>query len=150
MRKHAGRRERGFTLLELLVATVIMGIAVVGLMAAISTSVRNASRLSDYDRATLLARSKMDELLMAQPLPLNTELSGPFDPVLLAGDEGGWRARVTPFELPPRPTIGAPALDRVELQVWWKTGGQEHTFRLDAYRTRFLTQMDVTGMLPPQ
>ncbi len=139
-------RQRGFTLLEMLVATVIMGIAVVGLLAAISTSMRNAARLTDYDRAALLARSKLDELLIARRLPLNTELAGPFDPVLLGGVEGGWRARVTPFDLPPRPAPGAPVLDRVELQVWWNAGGERRTFALDGYRERLLTPEDVTGM----
>ena len=54
----------GFTLLEVLVATTIMAIAVSGLLASLSTSLRVASRLTDYDRATLLAREKMDELLV--------------------------------------------------------------------------------------
>ncbi len=57
-------KPRGFTLLEMLVATAIMGIAVVALLANISTSMQNASRLTDYDRAALLAKRKMDELLL--------------------------------------------------------------------------------------
>ena len=57
------RFRRGFTLLEVMVATTIMGIAVVTLLSALSTSVRNATRLTDYDRAVLLARAKMDALL---------------------------------------------------------------------------------------
>jgi len=54
-------KRAGFTLLEVLVATVIMGIAVAGLIAGLSQSVRNAARLSDYDRAAMLARTKMNE-----------------------------------------------------------------------------------------
>ena len=46
------RSRRGFTLLEVMVATTIMGIAVVTLLSALSTSVRNATRLTDYVRAT--------------------------------------------------------------------------------------------------
>ena len=37
--------KRGFTLLEMIVATTIMGIAVAGLMSGISSSTRNAARL---------------------------------------------------------------------------------------------------------
>ena len=35
--------QRGFTLLEILVATTIMGVAVVGLLSSLSTSMRNAA-----------------------------------------------------------------------------------------------------------
>ena len=58
--------ERGFTLLEVMVATLIMGIAVSGVLSGLAAAARNASRLTQYDRATLLARQKMDELLVDQ------------------------------------------------------------------------------------
>jgi len=61
-------QEDGFTLLEVLVATLVMAIAVAGLMSAISSSLRNAVRLTDHDRAVLLGRQKMDELLLATGL----------------------------------------------------------------------------------
>ena len=38
-------------------------------MSALSTSVRNATRLTDYDRAALLGRAKMDALLVDPTLP---------------------------------------------------------------------------------
>ena len=38
-------RRSGFTLLEVMVATLIMGIAVVGLIVGLTQSVKNASRL---------------------------------------------------------------------------------------------------------
>ena len=52
----------------MLVATLIMGMAVVGLLSAISTSMRNAARLTDYDRVAMLARAQMDALLL-EPAP---------------------------------------------------------------------------------
>jgi prepilin-type N-terminal cleavage/methylation domain-containing protein len=39
-------KRAGFTLLEMMVATVIMGIAVVGLLSGISSSMRNAAKLT--------------------------------------------------------------------------------------------------------
>ena len=88
------KSQRGFTLLEVMVATTVMGIAVVTLMSALSGSVRNATRLTDYDRAALVARAKMDSLLVDPNLPHQTVLDEPLDPVLLGGVVSGERAVV--------------------------------------------------------
>ena len=132
-------KRRGFTLLEVLVATLIMAIAVTGLLSALSTSLRNAARLTDYDRAALLARQKMDELLIARPLPTGGVMEGSWDPSLTSGGPMGWRARMTPFEIPPRSGPGTPILDRVELEIWWMSGGHRRTFTLEGFRREVLT-----------
>src|SRR5712691_7500245 len=93
--------KKGFTLLEVLVATLIMGIAISGILSGLSGAARNASRLTDHDRATLLAKHKMDELLVDRTAPRNQELAGEFDPAVSGGVRTGWRARVAPFEAPP-------------------------------------------------
>jgi hypothetical protein len=111
-----------------------MGIAVVTLMAGLSTSVRNASRLTDYDRVALLARAKMDALLVDPTLPLATVMEESLDPVLLGGAHGGWRAQVTPFQTAPSPVPGALGLDRVQLEIWWMSGAQRRSFGLEAFR----------------
>jgi general secretion pathway protein I len=126
--------RRGFTLLEVMVATTVMGIAVVTLMSGLSTSVRNASRLTDYDRVALLARAKMDALLVDPKLPLGSVMEDSLDPGLLGGARGGWRAQVTPFETAPSPVAGALGLDRVQLEIWWMSGDQRRSFGLEAFR----------------
>ena len=135
-------KKRGFTLLEMLVATLIMGVVVVGLMGAISTSMRNATRVTTRDRAVLLARSKMGELLLDSHFPLETAVQGSFDPSLTGGVQGGWRARLRHFEMPPNPAPGGHALDRMELEIWWMAGGERRTFALNGYRTDLLRPED--------
>lgn len=125
------KRRRGFTLLEVLVATTIMGVAVVTLMSALSTSVRNATRLTDYDRAALVGRARMDALLADPALPLDAVLENSIDPASLGGARGGWRARVTPFEAGPD---GKPGVDRIQLQIWWMSGNTRRSFDLEAFR----------------
>jgi general secretion pathway protein I len=133
-------RRRGFTLLEMLVATAIMGIAVVGLMSNLSASLRNASRLTDYDRAALLAHEKMDELLLDPRLEKLEVLQGDFDPAIAGNTPAGWIARLTPFEVPPDAPPGSEILEQLELTVWW--GQKEHprTLVIEGYRR---------GTLPP-
>lgn len=128
-------KRRGFTLLEMLVATAIMGIATVGLLAALSTSLRNAARLTEADRVALLARRQMDALLLDPALPRFVVFGGEFDRALSGGIPAGWRARLTPFEAPAGAGPGAAALERLELEIWWEpTPQKRRTFRLEGYR----------------
>lgn len=137
--------RRGFTLLEVLVATVILAIAVSGLMSALSGSMRNASRLTDYDRAAMLSRRKMDELLEDKKLPRMVPVEGKWDPILTGGKESGWRARIEPWEMMPRAAPGSLGLDRIQLEVWWMDGGNRRTFAVEAFRRSTLSEDDVRG-----
>jgi len=134
--------KRGFTVLEMIVATTIMGIAVVGLLSGISASTRNAARLREYGRVVQLARLRMNELLVDPRVPRDVVLAGPYDPALSGGLIAGWQARVTAFEMPPVASPGQMALDRIELQVWWMAGTQRRTFTLDGFRPRTLKPED--------
>lgn len=137
--------RKGFTLLEVLVATTIMGVAVVGLLSALSTSVRNAARLTDYDRAVILAKSKMDALLLDSRLPLFSVMAGEFDQATIGGMRGGWRARLTPFETPPNPAAGSGTLERLELEIWWMPGDIRRTFTLEGFRRKTIRPEDLAA-----
>jgi general secretion pathway protein I len=137
------RSNRGFTLLEMLVATTIMGIAVAGLMSGISSTTRNAARLRDYDRVVQLARLRMNSLLTDPRAPLNLSQEGLFDPAITGGLECGWRAQVSVAEKMPYPAPGDYVLDRVQVEIWWISGGQRRTFPLESYRKRTLRPEDI-------
>ncbi len=135
--------KRGVTLLEMLVASAIMALAVVGLLSALSGAVRNASNLRDYDRAVLLAQTQMNELLLDDRLPRDSEVTGRFDPRMSGGLESGWRARRTSFQMPPAVIPNEFAMDRVQLEVWWVSGRTRRSFFLDGYRRRTLKAEDM-------
>ncbi len=129
------RSERGFTLLEVLVATAIMGIAVAGAMSGLAASVRNASRITQYDRAAMLARAKMDELLADETTPRNRMTGAPFKLTETGGVQAGWQARVVPFETNgPEIVPGAPVVERIELEIWWLDDTLRRSFTMEGIR----------------
>ncbi len=128
------KAEQGFTLLEVLVATVIMGIAVAGLIAGLSQSAKNASRLTDYDRAAMLARGRMNELLLDANLPFEGNVEGPFTRDQSGGIPSGWRATLKPFDSPPERRSGD---DHPFSALLSKCGGSP----------QWRTQVDSTGGL---
>ncbi len=138
-------KQRGFTLLEVLVATVIMAIAVTGLLSALSTSLRSAARLTDYDRAALLGQQKMDELLISSKAPKLVPIQGTWGPEVAGDLRAGWMAQITPFEMPSTKGPGTPFLERIELQIWWMNGEKRRTLSLEAFRRSVLTPEDVAA-----
>jgi prepilin-type N-terminal cleavage/methylation domain-containing protein len=120
--------QSGFSLLEMIVATALTGLTVVGLLSLTSQSLSNSARIREYDRAAMLARTRMDELLTVDPPLLNQPLQGAFDPLT------GWEARITPVEVDYNAAAGGTLLARVDLTVWWQSDGRRKTFPLEAYR----------------
>ncbi len=130
----AVRRSRGFTLIEMIVATALMGIAVVGLLSLLSATLANAARVKQYDQAAMLARTKMNELLALSPLPLGQALTGQWN------ESTGWQAQAGVFERPPNAGSGMMQLVRVELDVWWMDNKERKSIRLEGYRRETIPQ----------
>jgi hypothetical protein len=128
----------------MIVATTIMGVAVIGLLSGIASTTRNAARLRDYDRVVQLARLRMNDLLLDERAPLNTVIANPFDKSITGGLDAGWRATISVAEQAPSAGAGDFALDRVQLEVWWMAGAQRRTFALESYRRRALRDSDLT------
>jgi type II secretion system protein I len=132
------KKTGGFTLLEVLVAAMIMGIAVAGVLNGIAAASRNASRLTQYDRAALLARQKMNELLIDRAAPRNRPFAGTWEGI----PDTGWTATVTAFEAAPGSAPGQWDVDRIELGVWWMDGATRRGFSLEGFRRGVLQPGD--------
>ena len=88
------KRSCGFSLLEVLVAFVILSLVAVALFRLFSAALNNASAADDYSRAVLVAESALATAAAAQPLREATQ-SG-------AVDDGRieWATRVEPSSPP--------------------------------------------------
>jgi len=138
--------DSGFTLLEAMVASLIMAIAISALLVNLHTSLRNVERLSSNDRASVFAQHKMDELLSDPTLGVLAHVSGPYLPDAAADPlqlQSGWSARVRPFEYPPNLSSAVSLLEEIHLEVWFPRGGERKTFALNGYRAATLTQEEM-------
>jgi len=122
------KRQRGFTLLEALVAVVILGSAVAASSGVLSTSLRNIGRAEDYERVTLLARAQMNELLALPDWKDGNTWSGQW-----AGDYH-WTARAE--VVPPEAGHQNDAywLVRMTLVSVWKTTRGSKSYTLETAR----------------
>jgi len=66
--KPASQRERGFTLLEVLVSLAIVGIALTGVMQIFSSDLKGITEADDYVKAAIKAESAMREILDSDEL----------------------------------------------------------------------------------
>jgi prepilin-type N-terminal cleavage/methylation domain-containing protein len=130
MRPIRRRSQAGFTLLEVLVATLILGVAVAALMSNLSTSTANLIRGTETDRLTALSKSKMDELI-AQAGPLNGVLEGPLDVDSAGKLRGGWRATVS---LEAMAAGSFTRLERIVLETWLQSGSRRRSLILETFR----------------
>jgi hypothetical protein len=128
----------------MIVATVILAVAVVGLMSGVSGALRNASRLTTYDRVVQVARLRMNDLLVDEALPRGEIVSGGFDSQIVGGAEAGWRARLTEFQPASDKIPGEIAVERIELEVWWMAGTERRTFTLEGFRPHTLTAQELS------
>ena len=124
------KRQRGFTVLEALVAVMILGSAVAAISGVLSTSLRNIGRAEEYERVTLLARAQMNELLALPPWKDGNTWSGQW-----AGDYR-WKARAQAVPSARGAQDAAQLLVRMTLVGVWKTTRGEKTYTLETARVQ--------------
>lgn len=132
----AGRAARGFSLIEVLVAFVILSLVATALFRLFSSSLNNASVAEEYSRALLVAESQLEAAAAAQPLREGNEQGT---------DSAGrvhWESRVAFYDIPdldPELDRASEALAmrlfRISVAVKYQGGdGRERTLTLATVR----------------
>lgn len=112
------RRPRGFTLLEVLVALVVLAVALTALLSAQALAVRLRSQAAEITFATFLAQSRLTDIELGEFPDVGTR----------EGDFGdaypGYRWQVAVGETP------FPKVREVRLAVLWRSGPREERLEL--------------------
>ena len=121
------RNNHGFTLIETLVAVMILAISVVVVLQLFSGGLK-ASRLSgDYTRAIFHAREKMDELLLLGSLTEGV-LEGEFD------DGYKWRATIATVEPEEEKTGFSVDTFKIDVDISWSYGSRDKHFAVSTIK----------------
>lgn len=125
----ARRGARGFTLIEVVVALLVLSIASAVIFSGFSTGLRNARTADDYAQAVLIAQSKLTPTGIAEPLSAGVESGQEMD-------KYSWTVRVDPVAAAASdsdtPSAMQPFL--VAVDVVWSDGGTERTVSLSTLR----------------
>ena len=90
------RRQRGFTLMEVLVALAVLALGMTAVIGAAGSSTRRGSELRDRTFADWVAMNELTSLRLAKTVPSGS-LNGDAD---MAGEKWHWTATVTGTEDP--------------------------------------------------
>lgn len=118
--------DSGFSLMEVLVAMMILGIAFSTLFGLISGSLRNVDRIQEHDKIVRFGQMKVNELVLQINQGVSPQqVSGSFD------EKYRWQASMEPFAALESPA-GTPgySLVRLHLSVIWTGRSGENQFKL--------------------
>lgn len=130
-----GDHCRGFTLIEILVATMILSIALTVIMQLFSGGLRSARLSQDYTRGVFHAREKMEEILLADDV--STEAAdGVFD------DGYRWQTGVELVDTKEGEATEPLPVDTylVTVRVSWPSGVREKKFELNTLKLQVRTE----------
>ena len=115
------KTERGFTLLEVMIALAILALVGVAFLRAQASSVRLVNESVQVSLATLLAKEKMAEMEGEQNLEPGKK-SGTSEEAWMTFR---WEQKVTPADIP--------LLRKLEVAVSWMEGGGERRVEFTRY-----------------
>jgi len=128
----AGRKQRGFSLLEVIAAIAILAIAFAALMQVAGSSMSLTARANERTQAALRARTLLDGAFVMEPVQEGVS-EGRFD------DTYRWRMNVARYRAPDDTSPdddggGRGGMFRLDLDVIWGADGSERHARFSTLR----------------
>jgi len=118
--------NRGFTLIETLIAISVLAISIVVLLQLFSGGLKSSKLSDEYTRGIFHAREKMDEILLAAELNEGV-IDGKFD------DGFRWSAEARHLDIEEAKDVRLPfRAFNIDVNVMWDADGREKHFTISA------------------
>ncbi len=121
------KRSLGFTLIETLVAMMLLSISLVVILQLFSGGLKSGKTAEDYTRAVFHAREKMEEYLLMDDLKEGS-FEGAFD------DNYRWQVDIKYIESDDEENTRLVDLVHLQTTVFWPTGNQEKNFQINTLK----------------
>ena len=129
------RRNGGFTLIEVLVAFVLLAMLLGGFLNVFSSGLKSVRSSEAHAAAVQVAEARMATIGVEIPLAEGVETG-------LSDDGYRWTTEIGPFELEGEESSADLAALRVRVTVAWQAAGQERSVVLETLRLIPVTSDD--------
>ncbi len=120
--------ERGFTLIEVLVAAAILGTAATALFGLLSTSLYNLGSAENFHQYDLACQDVMTRVLLLSAFPVSATAEGTLDDI-----GAHWNVNVGPWGPPPKEKVTQAVL-KIHVTVSWAGRSSERSVELEALK----------------
>ncbi len=127
-----GRRQSGFSLLEILVAFSILALSLGVLLNIFSTAMRGVGLGEEYSKAASLLDGRLAALGSEIPVESGSQSGSEGDG---EGQEYRWQITLNPFgEFDQFQALGELELFQVDVEVTWEAGGRQRRIAVSTLR----------------
>ena len=134
--------NRGFTLIEVLVAAGILGIVATALFGLLSTSLSNLGKVERLHQYELAAEDIMNKVLFLPTLPASATAEGYLD-----NSDARWTVNITQWE-PDKPVnSGGQTVVKVDVVVSWPGQATDRTLELESLKAAKIENYDLANRI---
>jgi general secretion pathway protein I len=128
------KRQRGFTLIEVVVASAVFGIAATAIFSLLSSSLSNIKRVQDIHRFQLAGQEMMNRVLLLESLPPGDKIEGKLKQL-----DGRWVVTISPW-IPKTLENNTPeAVMKIDVEILWNGRAGERSVRLETVKASALS-----------
>ena|SRR2546422_11342693 len=123
------KHRRGFTLIEVLVAASVLGIAATALFGLLSKSLSNLRKVEDLHRYELAAQDLMNRVLSLQTLPAPATAEGVVDNL-----SANWSVKITPWAPATLEKKPEQAVLDIQVEVIWPGRSSQRNIAVESLK----------------